>query len=90
MRNHHAPQGWHPGPTNRASVATDAYFEIQLRRRLSTLLGEHPHPSASEWSRLVTEHAACKAAIIDIAIRYAARGHISTAGLPLQWLQVNA
>ena len=90
MSNHHAPQGRHAGQVDHASVAIDPHFEILLLRLLSTFLGEHPHPSATEWSRLVTEHPAHEAAIIDFAIRYAASGRIPTAGLPAQWLQVSA
>ena len=71
-------------------VQEPRHIEIQLLRLLSTFLGEHPDPSASEWLRLVTEHPAHEAAIIDFAIRYAAGGHISTAGLPARWLQVDA
>jgi hypothetical protein len=81
----------HPlGQSNRAGVATDAHAEIQLLRLLSSFLGEYPHPSATEWSQLVTEYPAHEAAIIDFAIRYAASGRISTAGLPADWLKVNA
>jgi hypothetical protein len=90
MSNPRALQGRHSSGTDRASLATDPHFEIQLLRLLSTFLGEHPHPSASEWLRLVTEHPAHEAAIIDFAIRYAASGHISTTSLPARWLQVNA
>ena len=90
MSPRRALQGLHSSGTDRASVATDPHIEIQLLRLLSTFLGEHPDPSASEWLRLVTEHPAHEAAIIDFAIRYAAGGHISTAGLPARWLQVDA
>ena len=90
MSNPRALLGRHSRGPDRAGVATDPHFEIQLLRLLSTFLGEHPDPSASEWLRLVTEHPAHEAAIIDFAIRYAAGGHISTAGLPPRWLQVNA
>lgn len=90
MSNPRALQDRHSREMDRASVATDLHIEIQLLRLLSTFLGEHPDPSASEWLRLVTEHPAHEAAIIDFAIRYAAGGHISTAGLPARWLQVDA
>jgi hypothetical protein len=90
MSTHPARDGHPQGQSNRASVANDAHVEIQLLRLLSTFLGEYPHPSATEWSQLVTEHPTHEAAIIDFAIRYAASGHIATAGLPADWLKVNA
>jgi hypothetical protein len=74
----------------RESGGTELHFEIQLLRLLSTFLGEHPHPAAADWSRLVGDYPAHEAAIIEFALRYAAGGRVSAAGLPSSWLQVNA
>ena len=72
----------------RESGATELHFEIQLLRLLSTFLGEHPHPAAADWSGLAGDYPAHEAAIIDFALRYAAGGRVSAAGLPASWLQV--